>query len=113
MFASMLACTIHCRHLMVWKIFAPRFIYEGLQSYVIFGAIFVAYALLVRLHFAFDSLVNSNAEDAEVFGRKTKKVPVVDDTARIDKFQTNLEASCRDIEEKKSAAEASDKTHND
>lgn len=53
----MLACTIHCRHLMVWKIFAPRFIYEGLATYVIFGAIILSFLLVIRIHKALNRLV--------------------------------------------------------
>ncbi|XP_037946373.1 GPI ethanolamine phosphate transferase 3-like [Teleopsis dalmanni] len=56
-FCAMMACTIHCRHLMVWKIFAPRFIYEALATFVSFPALIVGYLLIVRIHFAVDSLV--------------------------------------------------------
>lgn len=48
----MLACTIHCRHLMVWKIFAPKFIYEGITSYLGFAAIFVGFLISARVHIA-------------------------------------------------------------
>lgn len=51
-FSSMLACTIHCRHLMVWKIFAPRFIYEGITTYVMFIAILLAFLLVIRINTA-------------------------------------------------------------
>lgn len=53
----MLACTIHCRHLMVWKIFAPRFIYEGITSYLSFGAIIIGYLILVRVHSSVERLM--------------------------------------------------------
>lgn len=71
-FASMMACTVHCRHLMVWKIFAPRFIYEGLASYAIFAAIVLAYALVMRCHAAIDGLLRSIALDPHVFDRLEK-----------------------------------------
>jgi GPI ethanolamine phosphate transferase 3 subunit O len=48
--ASMIACTILCRHLMVWKIFAPRFIYEGISTYISFVAIILGFLLLIRVH---------------------------------------------------------------
>ncbi|KAG5678197.1 hypothetical protein PVAND_007890 [Polypedilum vanderplanki] len=56
--ASMIACTILCRHLMVWKIFAPRFIYEGIASYISFIAILIGFMLLIRVHKSVKSLVN-------------------------------------------------------
>uniref|UniRef100_A0A1A9UR96 GPI ethanolamine phosphate transferase 3, catalytic subunit n=1 Tax=Glossina austeni TaxID=7395 RepID=A0A1A9UR96_GLOAU len=57
-FCSMLACTIHCRHLMVWKIFAPRFIYESLATFVSMPAIVIGYFLIFRIHKAVDNLIN-------------------------------------------------------
>lgn len=56
--ASMLACTVLCRHLMVWKIFAPRFIYEGIASYVSFLGIILGFALLLRVHKSVRTLVD-------------------------------------------------------
>lgn len=56
-FAAMLACTIHCRHLMVWKIFAPRFIYEGIATYLIFGAILIGFLIVIRVHKAVNWLM--------------------------------------------------------
>ncbi|XP_055687735.1 GPI ethanolamine phosphate transferase 3 [Lutzomyia longipalpis] len=56
-FSSMLACTVHCRHLMVWKIFAPRFIYEGISTYVLLGAILLSYLILIRIHRAVVNLI--------------------------------------------------------
>uniref|UniRef100_A0A182SDS7 Uncharacterized protein n=1 Tax=Anopheles maculatus TaxID=74869 RepID=A0A182SDS7_9DIPT len=49
-FCAMFACTLHCRHLMVWKIFAPRFIYEGIASYVMFVGVTLGFLLLLRVH---------------------------------------------------------------
>lgn len=48
----MLACTIHCRHLMVWKIFAPKFIYEGITTYLGFAAMIVGFLICARVHIA-------------------------------------------------------------
>lgn len=56
--ASMLACTILCRHLMVWKIFAPRFIYEGIASYISFISIVLGFLMLLRVHKSVKNLVN-------------------------------------------------------
>lgn len=111
-FASMLACTIHCRHLMVWKIFAPRFIYEGLQSYVIFGSICCAFALLVRCHWAINTLVTSISGNAHIHPPSAKNVQEAR-KAVLDKLNQNLADLDRAAEEKASAAKASDKTHND
>lgn len=54
----MLACTIHCRHLMVWKVFGPKFIYEGITSYVTFAAILLGYLMIVKVHTSIDMLMN-------------------------------------------------------
>lgn len=61
-FCSMLACTIHCRHLMVWKIFAPKFIYEGITSYLGFGAIIVGFLISARVHTAAVSYIKKIAK---------------------------------------------------
>ncbi|KAL7017327.1 hypothetical protein ACKWTF_010317 [Chironomus riparius] len=57
-FASMIACTILCRHLMVWKIFAPRFIYEGIATYISFVAIVLGFVLVMRINRSVKSLIN-------------------------------------------------------
>ncbi|XP_053676806.1 GPI ethanolamine phosphate transferase 3 [Anopheles nili] len=56
-FCAMFACTLHCRHLMVWKIFAPRFIYEGITSYVMFVGVILGFVLLLRVHRAVSVLI--------------------------------------------------------
>lgn len=56
-FCSMLACTIHCRHLMVWKIFAPRFIYETIATFVSMPAIIIGFFLILRIHKGVDTLI--------------------------------------------------------
>lgn len=65
----MLACTIHCRHLMVWKVFAPKFIYEGIASYVTFGAILVGYLIMMRLHSAYGAFLRDIAVNKKAFDR--------------------------------------------
>ncbi|XP_075165839.1 phosphatidylinositol glycan anchor biosynthesis class O [Haematobia irritans] len=57
-FCAMLACTIHCRHLMVWKIFAPRFIYESLATFVSMPAIIIGFLLILRIHKGVDRLIS-------------------------------------------------------
>ncbi|XP_035791752.1 GPI ethanolamine phosphate transferase 3-like [Anopheles albimanus] len=58
-FCAMFACTLHSRHLMVWKIFAPRFIYEGIGSYVAFFGINLGFLLLLRVHHAVGALITA------------------------------------------------------
>ncbi|XP_011697495.1 PREDICTED: GPI ethanolamine phosphate transferase 3 [Wasmannia auropunctata] len=48
-FGSMLAATIHCRHLMVWKIFAPKLIFEGLGFMVTLGSILASFYMVFRI----------------------------------------------------------------
>lgn len=78
MFCAMLASTIHCRHLMVWKVFAPKFIFEGISSYVAFVAIVFGYLILVRLHAAVGQLLNSIAINKGALQR------LVDDTQEFE-----------------------------
>ncbi|CAH0383091.1 unnamed protein product [Bemisia tabaci] len=49
-FMSMFAAVIHSRHLMVWKIFAPKFMFEGL-SFIFFTipSLFVGFFLVIRI----------------------------------------------------------------
>uniref|UniRef100_A0A182K121 Uncharacterized protein n=1 Tax=Anopheles christyi TaxID=43041 RepID=A0A182K121_9DIPT len=58
-FCAMFACTLHCRHLMVWKIFAPRFIYEGIASYVMFVGLVLGFLLLLRVHRSVSGLITA------------------------------------------------------
>ncbi|GAB1865544.1 GPI ethanolamine phosphate transferase 3 [Camponotus japonicus] len=48
-FGSMLATTIHCRHLMVWKIFAPKLIFEGLGFLVTLGSVLASFYMVFRI----------------------------------------------------------------
>uniref|UniRef100_A0A182PJZ5 Uncharacterized protein n=1 Tax=Anopheles epiroticus TaxID=199890 RepID=A0A182PJZ5_9DIPT len=58
-FCAMFACTLHCRHLMVWKIFAPRFIYEGIASYIMFVGVVLGFLLLLRVHRSVSGLITA------------------------------------------------------
>jgi len=57
-FASMLAATIHCRHLMVWNVFAPKFIFEGIAMFVSIGSVLLGILLFFRIHSQIEKLVN-------------------------------------------------------
>ncbi|XP_046999252.1 GPI ethanolamine phosphate transferase 3 isoform X1 [Schistocerca americana] len=48
-FACMLAATIHCRHLMVWKIFAPKLIFEALSFFVTIIGVCFGYLITLRI----------------------------------------------------------------
>ena len=45
----MLAAAIHRRHLMVWKIFAPRFIFEGVSFIVTSVMLMLAFWFVLRV----------------------------------------------------------------
>lgn len=57
MFACMLAATIHCRHLMVWKIFAPKLIFEALGVIVSLPCVLLGYLLFIRINSRVDKLI--------------------------------------------------------
>jgi len=48
-FASMLAAALLRRHLMIWKIFAPRFIFEGVGFAVSLASVLVGYIVFARV----------------------------------------------------------------
>ncbi|XP_014205146.1 GPI ethanolamine phosphate transferase 3-like [Copidosoma floridanum] len=48
-FVCMLAVTLHSRHLMVWAIFAPKFIFTGISFLVTLGSILTSQLLLLRI----------------------------------------------------------------
>lgn len=56
-FGSMLAATIHCRHLMVWKIFAPKLIFEGLGFLVTLGSVLASFYLVFRIDQQMEHLI--------------------------------------------------------
>lgn len=49
MLSSMLAAALHRRHLMVWKIFAPRFIFEAVGFGVSLFAMCLSYLVFIRV----------------------------------------------------------------
>jgi len=49
MLASMVSAAHHRRHLMVWKIFAPRFIFEGIGFGVGLGVLCLSYLTFLRI----------------------------------------------------------------
>ncbi|KAL2747949.1 GPI ethanolamine phosphate transferase 3 [Vespula maculifrons] len=48
-FGSMLAATIHCRHLMVWKIFAPKLIFQGIGFLVTLCSVLASLYMVLRI----------------------------------------------------------------
>ena len=59
MLASMLAAAHLRRHLMVWKIFAPRFIFEAVGFLVGLVATMIGYVLFVRVQNSLDAYVEN------------------------------------------------------
>jgi phosphatidylinositol glycan class O len=55
----MLAATIHCRHMMIWKIFAPKLIFESVGMFVTLAVVNLSYLVLVRVNFKIDRLIVS------------------------------------------------------
>ncbi|CAG9863059.1 unnamed protein product [Phyllotreta striolata] len=58
-FASMLAATIHCRHLMVWNIFAPKLIFESIGMFVTLGSVMIGYLILMRINRQAEKLIQT------------------------------------------------------
>ncbi|KYB26700.1 GPI ethanolamine phosphate transferase 3 [Tribolium castaneum] len=58
-FATMLAATIHCRHMMIWKIFAPKLIFEAIGMFVTLVVVNLSYLVLLRINFKVDQLIVS------------------------------------------------------
>ncbi|XP_062604394.1 GPI ethanolamine phosphate transferase 3-like, partial [Saccostrea cucullata] len=46
---SVLAAFLHRRHLMVWKIFAPRFVFEAMTSFTVYALSIVIFIFLLRV----------------------------------------------------------------
>ncbi|OAD62078.1 GPI ethanolamine phosphate transferase 3 [Eufriesea mexicana] len=57
-FGSMLATTIHCRHLMVWKIFAPKLIFEGLGLLVTLSSVLASFYMVFRIDQQMEHLIS-------------------------------------------------------
>ena len=53
----MLAATVHCRHLMVWAIFAPKLIFEGISFIVTVGSVLISLLLLLRIENRIEKLI--------------------------------------------------------
>ncbi|KAJ8670761.1 hypothetical protein QAD02_002020 [Eretmocerus hayati] len=56
-FICMLATLVHCRHLMVWAIFAPKLIFEGISFIVSVTSVLVSIFLLLRIEKRIDKLI--------------------------------------------------------
>lgn len=57
-FGSMLSATIHCRHLMVWKIFAPKLIFEGLGLLVTLSSVLASFYMVFRIDQQMEHLIS-------------------------------------------------------
>ncbi|XP_076760282.1 phosphatidylinositol glycan anchor biosynthesis class O isoform X2 [Xylocopa sonorina] len=62
-FGSMLAATIHCRHLMVWKIFAPKLIFEGLGLLVTLSSVLASFYMVFRIDRQIEHLISKVIKD--------------------------------------------------
>ena len=60
-FICMLAATVHCRHLMVWKIFAPKLIFEGISFVVTVSSVLMSLLLLLRIERRIEKLISQIA----------------------------------------------------
>ena len=50
LFGTLSAAGLHKRHLMVWKIFAPRFVFEG-ATFIVVGLLsLLVYLLVIRIN---------------------------------------------------------------
>lgn len=58
-FAAMFCATIHARHLMVWAIFAPKFIFEAVSLFVTLPCVLFSFVFVGRITASVESLVNS------------------------------------------------------
>ncbi|RZF45632.1 hypothetical protein LSTR_LSTR010583 [Laodelphax striatellus] len=58
-FTCMLAAVIHSRHLMVWKVFAPKLIFEGISFAVTLPCLLAGVLLLQRITASIDLLLRS------------------------------------------------------
>nr|CAI5833623.1 unnamed protein product [Callosobruchus analis] len=56
-FASMISATIHCRHLMVWNIFAPKLIFESIGMLVTLASVVSGYLILIRINKKVERLI--------------------------------------------------------
>ncbi|XP_041373818.1 GPI ethanolamine phosphate transferase 3-like [Gigantopelta aegis] len=57
---SVVAAAMHRRHLMVWKIFAPRFMFESISNIVIYIVLFLVYLFVLRVDSALSKFVKTS-----------------------------------------------------
>ncbi|KAK3927529.1 GPI ethanolamine phosphate transferase 3 [Frankliniella fusca] len=72
--ACMFSATIHARHLMVWAIFAPKFIFEAVSLFVTLPCVLFSFAFVGRITASVESLVNyldpSNSKPNKSFDKR-------------------------------------------
>ncbi|XP_022102977.1 GPI ethanolamine phosphate transferase 3-like isoform X2 [Acanthaster planci] len=61
---AMVSAAIHRRHLMVWKIFAPRFVFQGVSFLVVMVILILLYLLLVKIDRAISHWLQVLFQDA-------------------------------------------------
>ncbi|KAK3097761.1 hypothetical protein FSP39_012915 [Pinctada imbricata] len=57
-FGATCAACLHRRHLMVWKIFAPRFVFQAMSCFTMFGISMLMYLLIMRVDKSLDVWVS-------------------------------------------------------
>jgi hypothetical protein len=62
--AAMCCVALHRRHLMVWKIFAPRFVYSGASFFVTAAASVLVYLFVLRVNRSVTNWVRALCSDA-------------------------------------------------
>lgn len=55
----MFSATIHARHLMVWAIFAPKFIFEAISLFVTLPCVLLSFLFFGRISSSVNSLLDS------------------------------------------------------
>ena len=69
--ATCCSAAVHRRHLMVWKIFAPRFVFEGVSFLLITVVLCFSYLVVLRIDQSLRSWFKNLEESLEW---KTKKI---------------------------------------
>lgn len=57
-FMSMFSACIHSRHLMVWQIFAPKFIFEGIAFFLSLPFLFIGFLFVERISYRVNKMLN-------------------------------------------------------
>ena len=52
------AAALHRRHLMVWKIFAPRFLFSAAMTAVVFTSGLISFLLMIHVQNSLSSWIN-------------------------------------------------------